>query len=267
MNHRIGMIVNNRKQIALDASRYLKSEFAKRGISVWTDGDQSVPPFLELLIILGGDGTVLQAFSKYCHLQVPFLCINFGSVGFLSSIDFDEFSLYLPSIIAKKYQVDERPIMQVSVDRYNQDIKHYYALNDLVIKSDHLHISRQFLRIDGQDICSYEGDGLIIATPTGSTGYALSAGASIVEPVLGVFVITPLFPRKKSLNSLIVGMNHKLEIVCQDPESLSKPFIDGKELTPLNNGDLIYVRSTDLKAKFVVLNPDRYFNLLRRRCM
>lgn len=173
----------------------------------------------------------------------------------------------MPAIIAGPYQVDERPVMHVSVVRKNQDIQRYYALNDLVIRSNYLHISRQLLRIDGRDICLYEGDGLIVASPTGSTGYSLSAGGSIVEPILEAFIITSLLSRKKSLTSLIVGMEHKLEIVCYDPESWSRLFIDGKELASLEYGELINVVSTDLRAKFVVLNPERYFNLLHQRCM
>lgn len=267
MLKRVGIIINNKKSNAVKASQCLISEFTRRGVSIWKDGDKSAPGFPDLMIILGGDGTVLQAFNQYYHLQVPFLCINFGSVGFLSCIELDEFFKYLPSLIAETYLVDERPVMKISIFRNNQANECYYALNDLVIRSNHLHISRQFLRIDGCDICLYEGDGLIIATPTGSTGYALSAGASIVEPVLEAFVINSLMSRKKPLTSLIVGMRHKLEIICYDSESRSQHFIDGRELTPLSYGESIHVTSTDLKAKFVVLNPNRYFSLLHQQCI
>lgn len=262
MIHQVGIIANQQKKAAADASTYIESELRNKGLSVWTEENMPDAGSLELIIVCGGDGTVLRAFKRFCHLQIPFLCINFGSLGFLSAMDFNEFTAYLPSIITGSYQVDERPIMEILISKNNQEVEHYYALNDLVIRSGHMHISRQLLRIDNQSICLYEGDGLIIATSTGSTGYAMSAGASVVEPGLDVFIINALFPRKKHLNSFIIGMNHKLQIICHDADGLSKPYIDGLEMPPLKKGDTIFVHSTDLKARFVVFNPDRYFRSL-----
>lgn len=267
MIRRIGLIVNNRKSKAVEAGQFIRSEFSRRGIYVWAEGEDTLPELLDLIVILGGDGTVLQAFYRYRHLNVPFLCINFGTVGFLSSIEFDELSNYLPMIMNESYQIDERPNIQISVIRNNQETGNDFAINDLVIRTDHLHISRLLLKIDGRGICMYEGDGLIISTSTGSTGYALSAGSAIVDPSLPVVMITPLISRKKSLSPLITSMDHTLEIVCNDSEPRSKPFIDGRELKPLNHGEVIRISPSELKAKFVVLNSDRYFNLLRRRCI
>lgn len=265
MISRVGIISNNKKAEAIEASRFIKTELNRIGVDVWIEDSQCGLELLDFLVILGGDGTVLHSFQKYGELEIPFLCINFGSVGFLSSISPHELAEYWSCIVNGLYRIEERSVLNIAILRKNQNLEYYYALNDLVIRSNRLHISRQILRIDGRDINEYGGDGLIIATPTGSTGYSLSAGGSIVEPILKIYTITPLVSRKKALDSLVIGMNHNLEIICNDSESQSKPFIDGIELAPLEKGDLIRIGLGDIKAKFVVLNPDRYFNLLRHK--
>lgn len=258
----IGVVVNTSKIKAVKFGRDLLSELTRRGVAAQCGCDCQGMADSDLIIILGGDGTVLQAFQDYGFLQIPFLCINFGSSGFLSTIDPEQFIDYLPFTLEGNYRIVERSVMRVTILRKHREAEELYALNDLVVRSSHLHISRQLLKIDGKVICSYEGDGIIVATSTGSTGYALSAGGAIVEPDLRVFSIRSLFPRVKSLNSLILSMKHSLEIVCTDPRPYSKPFIDGLELAPLSHEDVIQVEEAELKARFVVLDGSRYFSLL-----
>lgn len=265
MINKIGIIVNPKKPEAGRSARRLQDVLVNYGVSVWMDHEGEAPDNLELLMILGGDGTVLQAFRQYCQLKIPFLCINFGTVGFLSAIEYTDLLKYLPVILARNYETVERPVMSILLRRNRQEKSLHFALNDLVIRSNYLHVSRQALSIDGHTICVYEGDGLIIATSTGSTGYALSAGGSIVEPTLGLFTITPLVAHRRRLPPLIVEMNHKLKIVCKDSESGSKPYVDGQELAPLNKGDVISISPTDFYAQFVVIDPNRYFELIRQR--
>jgi len=259
----IGLVVNDNKSKAIDAGLSLKAEFIRRGIIVRM-GEELKDAKVDLFVILGGDGTVLEAFNQYSKLQSPFLCVNFGTVGFLTAVEIADLYHYLPQIVNGIFQVQERPVMEVTITvNYHDHIRHY-SLNDVVIRSGHLHVSRQLLRIDGRDVCQYAGDGLIVATPTGSTGYSLSAGGSIVEPVLEVFIINPLIASKKTLSPLIIGMNHKLEIVLQDRKG--KLYIDGRELSLLKDSRSILISSTDLKAKFIVLDQERYFDLLHQRC-
>lgn len=261
----VGIIINHKKDQAGIFSLYLVACFTKLGISTWLENEVNYADETDLIIILGGDGTVLYSFQKYGHLQVPFLCVNFGTVGFLSTVDVNDFSKYLSKIITKTYFIEERSIIQITLVSKEKETDCGYALNDLVVRSNCLHMTHQLLRIDGQNLCEYEGDGVIAATATGSTGYSLSAGGAIMEPGLNNILVQSLCSRINSPNTLMLDMNHTLEIICKDKEPFSSFFIDGREYMQLRKDDLIRITKADIKARFVVLDNNRYYKLLRKR--
>ncbi|HCF48729.1 MAG TPA: hypothetical protein DER60_00510 [Syntrophomonas sp.] len=245
---------------------HLGTSLTTKGISTWYERD-CVKNFdtTDLILVLGGDGTMLRAFQNYGHLQIPFLCINFGTVGFLSSLEPEEIINYWDLIIDGNYKLDERSVLRVSITRKEgyKDLS-YYALNDAVIRTTDLHVSRQVLKVDEKELCTCEGDGLIISTSTGSTGYALSAGGAIVDPKIDCIIVNSICPRKTSLRTMLFDLDHNLEVISLDRRPLTV-FVDGIESTKINQGDSITIERADIKARFVSLNPDRYFNLLRSK--
>jgi len=132
---RVGIISNNKKAEAIEASRFIKTELNRIGVDVWIEDSQCGLELLDFLVILGGDGTVLHSFQKYGELEIPFLCINFGSVGFLSSISPHELAEYWSCIVNGLYRIEERSVLNIAILRKNQNLEYYYALNDLVIRS------------------------------------------------------------------------------------------------------------------------------------
>lgn len=261
----VGIIIKSENDQAGIFSLYLVAHLTKMGISTWFEDESHYLDNTDLIIILGGDGTVLHSFRKYGQLQVPFLCVNFGTVGFLSTIDVNDFSKYLSKIVAGDYLIEERSVIQVSLIREEKETESYYALNDLVVRSNCLRITHQSLRIDGQILYEYEGDGIIAATATGSTGYSLSAGGAIIEPSLNNILIQSLCSRIRSPKTIIMGMNHTLEIICKDKEPISSCFIDGREYKQLFKNDVIRITRADINAKFVILDTNRYCKLLGKR--
>jgi len=265
---KIGIFLHNQKVQAQVFSKFIAKQFQKENIEVWFEFEPSCnPENTDLILVLGGDGTVLRAFWEFGKLEIPFLCINFGNIGFLSAIEPDDFVKYLPAILDKKYHIEERSVIQVSLIRKGRDeVLHAYALNDVVIRSVLPKISRQLLSIDGKIVTEYEGDGVICATSTGSTAYSLSAGGPIIAPQVEAIVITPICSRISSLSPIVLSTKHKVEIIIdRDLHKSSVLTVDGRQNTYLFNKDVIKIEKAPLKAKLVQLNKDRYFNLLQAR--
>lgn len=266
---KIGIITNGQRIDVQYFSELISKKFGEENIDVWFESEQSYnATHTDLIIVLGGDGTMLRAVHEFGGMGIPFLCINFGNIGFLSTIEPENFFEYLPLILDEQYRIDERVTIQVSLVREKQnEVFCGYAFNDVVVKSVLPKISRQLLSIDGKYFSKYEGDGIICATSTGSTAYSLSAGGSIVDPHLDAFVITPICSRANLMNSIVISTEHKIEIFCTDFYPCSILAVDGNEPINLFNKDIISIQKACLKVKLVQFNQDRYFNLLQSKLL
>jgi len=266
---KIGIMTNGYRIDAKYFSKFISRRLSEENIEVWFEQDPAYDPAnTDLLVVLGGDGTLLKAFHKFGKMEIPYLCINFGNIGFLSTFEPEDFLHYLPLIVEEKYRIEERTALYVSLLRGGKhEIFCDYAFNDVVVKSVLPRVSRQSLRIDGTFFSQYEGDGIICATATGSTAYSLSAGGAIVDPTLNALTITPICSRANLMNSMVISVDHKLEIICNDLHPCSILAVDGSELISLINNDLIKMEKASLKIKLVQFDQDRYFNLLQSKLL
>jgi NAD+ kinase len=266
---KIGIITNGGRTDVLSCGDFFAKKFREQNIEVWLDSEpEHNPTDSDLLIVLGGDGTLLKSFHEYGEMGIPFLGVNFGNIGFLSTIEPDDFIEYLPSIIKDEYQISERIALQVSLCRQKQDaIFSGYAFNDVVVKSVMPRISRQLVHIGGNLFSQYEGDGVICATSTGSTAYSLSAGGSIIDPRLVAVILTPICSRANLMNSIVISAEHTIGILCNDIYPCSILTIDGNEPIRLINRDLIKIEKSSHKIKLVQFDQDRYFNLLHSKLL
>ncbi|MEA4926462.1 MAG: NAD(+)/NADH kinase [Syntrophomonadaceae bacterium] len=267
---KIGIIMNGSNRMdVLSGSNFIAQKFREQNIEVWLDSSPEYNPAdSDLLMVLGGDGTLLKSFHKYGEMGIPFLGVNFGNIGFLSLIEPDDFIKYLPAIVKKEFEIGERNVLQVSLCREKQDVViSSYAFNDIVVKAVIPKISRQILNIDGNFFSKYEGDGIICATSTGSTAYSLSAGGSIIDPRLAAAIITPICARANMMNSIVISAEHHIEILCNDIYPCSIFAVDGNEPVRLINRDLIKIKKSSLKIKLVQFDQDRYFNLLQSKLL
>lgn len=266
---KIGIMTNNYRIDAKHFSEFISNRLRQENIEVWFEQDLAYDPAnTDLLVVLGGDGTLLKAFHKFGKMGIPYLCINFGNIGFLSTIEPDEFLQYLPLIVEEKYLIAERIAIYVSLLRGGQnEVFCDYAFNDVVVKSVIPKISRQTLRINGTFFSQYEGDGIICATATGSTAYSLSAGGAIVDPALDALTITPICSRANLMNSMVISTDHILEILCSDLYPCSILAVDGSQHISLFNNDLIKIQKASLKIKLIQFDQNRYFNLLQSKLL
>lgn len=207
--------------------------------------------FGDFTIVIGGDGTLLRTARFYSEWQIPVLGINLGRLGFLSQGSDIEIASIIQSILDKDYYTEKR-LMLNSIDKI--------ALNDFVIKGcEQSRTSKFYLEINNNEICNYVADGLIIATPTGSTAYGLSAGGPVVHPTLDAIIIVPICPHTLNARPLVIPANETLTVKTAD--KLLSVSIDGYETEKCV--EKITINSSDKKAVLAFLNKENYYTILR----
>jgi NAD+ kinase len=252
----------------------------KRGISVFYDqetaqclGDSShalarseLGRRADLAVVLGGDGTLLAAARALGDHDIPVLAINLGGLGFLTSNPREELYPALELALAGNYRISERVLLDATLERAGSEIARHRALNDVVVnKSAMARILDLDLSFDGSYACSYKADGIIFATPTGSTAYSLSAGGPILYPQVGAFVVTPICPHALSNRPLVVPDHMKIELVVMTGQEAAFLTIDGQVGVELRDADRIAVTKARNKLKLVRPSDKVYFEILRAK--
>jgi NAD+ kinase len=181
---------------------------------------------IDLLIVFGGDGTLLGSSRKFLEYETPILGINLGAVGFLTDVNIDNFESIIQDILHGNYEIEERSLVSA-----NFLDKTLFGLNEIVIHSgSYAQLMRYQLNVDGKPVYEQRSDGLIIATPTGSTAYALSAGGPIIHPSLDVWSIIPMMPQSLSSRPFIISSDQKIEIkLLSGPLNEAKICADGQD--------------------------------------
>ena len=220
----------------------------------------------DMLIVAGGDGTLLSVARALPRGGPPVLGVNLGSLGFLSDVSREDLAAVLPRILAGRYLVSRRMMLSVEVRRGERTRGRYRALNDVVIdKSALARILDIELTVDGQLITVYKADGLILSTPTGSTAYCLSAGGPIVHPGMQAIVVTPICPHTLTNRPLVIPGGLTLEAGVRTGDENVFLTLDGQVGLPLTRDDRIRVRRSTHDLRMVTL-PDRsYFRVLRHK--
>ncbi len=220
----------------------------------------------DLLLVLGGDGTLLAAVRALGDRNVPLLPVNLGQLGFLTSVKLDELYPILEQVLAGQHRISERALLEVEVVRDGASIARHRALNDAVLTKTSLARIMDFeLHIDGAFVCSYRADGLILATPTGSTAYSLSAGGPVVYPILDAFVITPICPHTLTNRPLVVPDSVKLAVRPAEQEHAVVLTMDGQVREDLRPGDRATLRKAPQKARLVRPPRKTYFEILHSK--
>jgi NAD+ kinase len=218
----------------------------------------------DLLVVLGGDGTLLAMARALDTRPVPILGINLGTLGFLAEVSVDEMESALARALAGEMRVERRMRLAVEHLRAGAVLRRWLALNDAVVTSALARLIAIETRADGQLVTTYHADGLIVSTPTGSTAYSLSAGGPIVLPSLAAFVLTPICPHTLSQRPLVVPDSAVLEIApCVG--ALARLTVDGQEGAELAEGDRVRVQRSD-HALLLLVSPQRSrYDVLRAK--
>ena len=253
-----------------EETRKLACDIAGRlrgwGATAWMEGEappgEGVKP--DVIVVLGGDGTILRAARQYAAQNLPLLGVNLGQLGFLAELNVGDLDEYLPRLLDGKYTVRDRLMLQVSVKPAGGTPVVHLGLNDAVLRAETARVVEMLLRIDGGEMGVVRGDGFIVATPTGSTGYSLAAGGSIVWPEMEALLLTPINSFSLSSRPLVVpaDMTVELEITGKRNVGLT---IDGQIETSLFPGDVIEVKHADVKVRMIRMKDRTWAEVLDAR--
>ncbi len=213
----------------------------------------------DMLLVLGGDGTLLRAVRLMGNGQKPVLGINLGSLGFLTEISQDNIQQSMEQVIRGQYQIEERAIIKAQCGDAE-----FFALNDFDIRVP-TRLVELTVSIGDELVSRYYADGMLIATPTGSTAYSLSAGGPIVEPDMDAFVITPICPHTLSLRPMIVSLNKTITVVVHGKNEEAVMVADGQIVARLKNDQKLVITKADRKALLARPEASSFYNILRTK--
>ena len=272
----VGLVVKRDRPRAVRLAERMLAWLKRRGIRVLLDAEADLPGAptrskdelareADLIVVLGGDGTLLSI-ARRTGPGVPILGVNLGELGFLTEVVEGEAMPMLARVIAGRYELVRRITLSARLERGKKVLGRFRALNDVVITNGALARVIEFsVTVDGLPFTTYRADGLIVATPTGSTAYSLSAGGPIVEPTVQVLLLSPISPHTLSNRPVVLRPNAVVRITIGRREEDALLTIDGQEGTPLAGGDVIEVRQGRSPVS-LVRSPDRtYYDVLRSK--
>ena len=220
----------------------------------------------ELLLVLGGDGTMLAGARVAAPLGIPILPINMGSLGFLTSFTLDEMYPALEEVLAGRFSLSERVMLEAELLRGKEIVERQNVVNDAVIhKGELARMIDLRLMIDEEFVCRYRADGLIVSTPTGSTAYSLSAGGPIVHPSVESWVITPICPHTLTDRPVVVRDSSFVEITMSADSPSVFLTLDGQTGIPMQEGDRVRMRRAATRLKLIQPARKSYFEILRSK--
>ena len=267
---KVGVLWNSSKPEGLDTARRVLSVLKSKGVSYSVDEnlsdtfgerermDRTSFSDCEMLIVLGG-GTILRALDYAIPGDLPILGVNIGRLGFLCEVERDDVEEDLCRVLDGGYAVDER--MTMCIEGFDE--QRFFALNEVVIdrSTPEVRILSLEYAANGTTVNHISGDGLIVATATGSTAYSLSAGGPILAPGLDCFVLTPICPHMLNVRPVVLSASDRITVRLTDDRNGARAVLDSRKLVPIQ-GEIV-IRRSERNARFIRLHNRNYFDLLR----
>jgi len=276
----VGIIANPTKPTAREATKRLASILHKHGIDTILSnetakllGEQGCPVCdvanrVEMILVLGGDGTMLHAVRDLGRCTAPIAGLNIGTLGFLTTARGDELEEFVMALKSKDYELVPRSLLHADIVRKDGTLKaDVRALNEITLtRGNTAKIVSLEARVDGVLLNHYKADGLIVSTPTGSTAYSLSAGGPLISPSAKAFVVTPICPHSLTNRSLVLSDDSVVEL-SQSEDSVGPILFsaDGRDVQPFEQGDLVRVRRSENSLPLVTLKNRNFYETLREK--
>ena len=281
---KFALLTNYSKDKRLVYTRMIKTYITENGGSYWIpryisepdkDGDQrydfsDMPEDIECVLVLGGDGTLLQAARELLQRHIPLLVINLGTLGFLTSAEKSELPKCLDSVLDDSCSIDERMMLEGVAYHGSEKIQMNIALNDVIIaRAGFSRLVELKIYVNGELLSIYNADGIIVSTPTGSTGYSLSAGGPIIFPQTDVIVITPICPHSLQARSLVVSGEDRIMIEIGRRRKTQKEeamvTFDGRSAQELETGDRIEIYKAQETTQLIRLKGRSFYQVLQNK--
>ena len=228
----------------------------------------SLDKSFDFLVSVGGDGTILRAITFVKDIGIPIIGINTGRLGFLATIQVDAIEQAIQNIIDGHYKISERSLLSIETIPENENITALnFALNEIAVsRKNTTSMITVETHLDDEYLTSYWSDGLIISTPTGSTGYSLSCGGPVITPSTNSFVITPIAPHNLSARPLIIPDSTEIQLKVDGREENHLVSLDSR-ITTLDNGTIIKIKKADFKIKMIDLLDESFLDTLRKKLL
>ena len=267
-----GIVARADKPQAAALTRSLVEALGARGVEVLLEtrtaeavgargvDEQELGAACDLLVVLGGDGTILRALHRMRCEVPPIFGINVGSLGFLTGVHGEEWPKAVESIVAGDFRLSARTMLRVELVREGVTVEAFTGLNDAVVsRGQHSQLIKVAVQIDEEELCVYHADGLIVATPTGSTAYSMSAGGPLLLPDSACLVITPICPHVLTSRSTVVSDHARLELRLVGSGPGVTVNVDGQEIRDFGPGDVLRISRAAQKLRLATL-PGRTFS-------
>lgn len=276
----VGLMANLGKSGVEKLVRDVCGWFTDRGITVFTHKElaerlgcgargaslEEMAGNIDCLLVLGGDGTILNSSRVVASSGVPVLGINLGHLGFLSELDVPDIQAGLESILKGDYHIEERMMIEATVLRDGREIDRYMGLNDAVItKGAFARLIFLQTRVDGEKVGTYPADGIIVSTPTGSTAYSLSAGGPLVTPELDLMLVTPICPHALWARPIVISSECAVEVELLSDKGEVMLTIDGQHGLGLVKNDVVRITRALYKVRFIRLKTRNFFRVLKQK--
>ena len=275
----IGLIAHPGKPGVGELVNSIAAEFSRRSMSILLEKETAtvagkksdlnvaqIAAKVDLVVVAGGDGTLLGVADQMGEANTPIFGINVGSLGFLTTASSQSFGEAVESIAEGKMTFSHRTLLEVVLRDAKEKHAPMLALNDAVFSRGEIsRLIRLHTRVNGEALTEFNADGLIIATPTGSTAYSLSAGGPIMEPETGVFVITPICPHVLTNRSIIVSENSVIEVEASEPDYPVFLTVDGREPLRITRGAKVEIRKAKKKLQLAATPNISFFGVVRQK--
>ncbi len=261
MSLRIGLIVARDKHEAAEIAEDVESWLRQAGARVLSEAELNAGATVDILVTLGGDGLIMR--MAHVFPGIPILGINVGKVGFLARIEREDWQQALQDVVDQRYRIQKSPTLTASLIRGSDLVKTTWAINDVVIRSG-LQMIDVELYIDQQFVNTYPGDGMIVATPQGSTAYCMAAGGPVLDAGVRGFAVTPICAHSPIRTTLVVPEEANLELVMAS-DRIADLILDGSPVENLNQGDVVQVRRGEHQFHLVVLEGMNFYQAFRSK--
>ena len=268
---KFGIVINETKDPDMEVTNRIISYLVSKGAGYVVLKDaRNLQEYVECVLVLGGDGTMLQAADGMAGKDIPMIGVNLGTLGFLSEVELDNLEEALERLIGDEYVLDERIMLQGCIEGTGSVKELSPALNDISItRCGSLQIISLKISVNGQFLCRWNADGIIISTPTGSTGYNMSAGGPIVEPGAELIVLTPICAHTLNARSIILKAEDCVEIEIDsghDGKVLRvEANSDGNESISMETGDKIIISKAKNTTKIIKLSKVSFLEILHKK--
>lgn len=277
---RVGIISKPKKTEIREIVPPLSAWLRERDVEVFFDRETSaivegsaksvsrneLPGQADLLVVLGGDGTLLATARALNRKPVPILAVNLGGLGFLTVITLEELYPTLEQVLAGKAQIERRVQIAGELVRADEVISSFLALNDVVLNKGAIARIMDFdVLVDGRFISAYKSDGLIVCTPTGSTAYSLAAGGPIVAPAVAAFIVTPICAHTLTQRPLVLPDTAHIEIGVKSQREAAYLTVDGQVGLAAHSEDIVRLRKADSYVEIIRPPSKDYFEILRQK--